>query len=109
MTRADKAALWAIIPLLAAGAAMHFLEGSYGGDKQWESVAARMLLEGKHLYRDIFEINPPLIYWIYALVQGVSDALGLAPYSRAPGAAGLLLAASSLGACVRVLSASPLF
>lgn len=52
--------------LLALSVYVHFISG-YVGDKIWLLTAAHMWVSGKKLYVDIFEVNPPLIVWLYAL------------------------------------------
>ena len=45
---------------------MLFIDGG-AGDKEWLLLAARGVIEGKTLYVDIFEVNPPLVIWLYCL------------------------------------------
>lgn len=52
--------------LLFFGAYVQMKTGNVG-DKGWLLLAARMWLQGKQLYIDIFEVNPPLIVWLYAI------------------------------------------
>lgn len=47
------------------------------GDKGWLLIAARHWLSGDRLYVNIFEINPPLIIWIYSIPSYAADRLGL--------------------------------
>ena len=70
--------------LLGGSLYVHVLTGN-AGDKNWMLLATRMWLEGKKLYIDIFDVNPPLIFWIYALpvyvsmhIPAVSDGNALA-------------------------------
>lgn len=37
----------------------------FNADGAWTVVMARRVLGGEHLYRDILEINPPLIVWLH--------------------------------------------
>src|SRR5262249_54775154 len=55
-----------LIPLLGLSAWLHMVLGS-AGDKSWLLMVARMMLEGKRLYVDVVEVNPPLILWLYAI------------------------------------------
>ncbi len=52
----------------------HFIAGDAG--KSWLLFAAHKWLDGKKLYVDIFEVNPPLIYYIYALPVYLSIHVG---------------------------------
>lgn len=52
--------------LSIAGIWVQFSNGE-AGDKVWLLTAAHEWLEGKKLYEDIFEINPPLIVWLYSV------------------------------------------
>lgn len=47
------------------------------GDKAWLLFSTEEWLAGKKLYVDIFEVNPPLIYWIYFLPCYLSAHLGV--------------------------------
>lgn len=44
----------------------HFISGN-AGDKTWLLIAAHKLLEGGKLSVDVFELNPPLIIWMYTV------------------------------------------
>jgi hypothetical protein len=44
----------------------------YIGDKNWLLLATKMWLQGKKLYVDIFEVNPPLIIWLYSVPEFIS-------------------------------------
>src|SRR5438046_1404598 len=49
---------------------------SYHEPLEWDSgtysVIARELLEGKHLYSDIWDLKPPAIFATYAAMQAVA-------------------------------------
>jgi len=66
MTLPEKIALPAVILLLSAATCMHMRAG-YAGDKAWLLLASKMWLEGRRLYVDVVEVNPPLILWLYAI------------------------------------------
>ncbi len=61
-----KAFWYGALILLAADALMQVLAG-WQGDKEWLLLASRMMLGGKTLYVDIFEVDPPLIVWLYTV------------------------------------------
>ncbi len=48
-------------------------------DVAWTLEAARASQAGAVLYRDILEINPPLIFWLSGLVNRGADVTGMAP------------------------------
>ena len=74
MTRAEKILLPPALLLLAVSAYVHFVSGN-ATDKNWLLIAARMWISGKKLYVDIFEINPPLIVWLYSVPVFFSEHL----------------------------------
>lgn len=66
-------ALVAVLTLSVAGRAwmpMHW-------DTGWLLYAAREMNAGAVLYRDLLEINPPLIVWLYRPLVFLADALGV--------------------------------
>jgi hypothetical protein len=65
--------LWIV---LFCAAAMHIQAGD-AGDKNLLLMCADMLLSGRKLYTDIFEIDPPLILWIYTLPVYLHKHVGL--------------------------------
>lgn len=48
-------------------------------DVAWLLYVAHKWLDGKRLYSDLIEINPPLIIWIYAIPALLAEWLHLAP------------------------------
>ena len=49
------------------------------GDAHWILTMAGRVLDGQHLYRDILEINPPLIVWLQLPVVWLARLLALPP------------------------------
>ena len=75
------------------------------GDKGWLLLAAKMVMQGRHLYRDVVEVNPPLILWLYTIpvmlsAHFASDANWLAIL-------GLAAVALSVALCNRLLARHP--
>lgn len=46
-------------------------------DAAWYMSVARRILKGEHLYRDIIDVDPPLIVYLSMLPVLLSDVLGL--------------------------------
>jgi hypothetical protein len=64
--------IFAMVPVvLAISAWLHVILPAEG-DKGWLLHAARKWLEGTPLYTKIFEVNPPLIVWLYAIPAWIS-------------------------------------
>ena len=63
-------------------------------DLAWLLRVARELLEGRQLYADIVEINPPLILWIMAVPAGLARSIGGSPELFA-----ILISAAAVLAC----------
>ncbi len=51
-----------------------------GSDKSWLLFSAGQLLDGKILYKDVFETNPPLVIWLFTLPVVLSRMSGIADY-----------------------------
>lgn len=66
LTVAEKCIYTAALLLLAVMVWVQF-STAYVGDKAWLLFATHEILGGKKLYVDIFEVNPPLIYWIFSV------------------------------------------
>ena len=66
MSRTEKIVFPILILALCVSSYVHFLSAN-AADKNWLLAAANMLVSGKKLYTDIFEINPPLIVWLYTV------------------------------------------
>lgn len=73
-----------------------------GSDKCWLLLVARMALEGKALYEQMMETNPPLIIWLYELPVWLGDKLGIQDYT-ALSLLALLLAGCSWLLCLQVI------
>ena len=67
MSRAMNRAFWCLAVLLLLADMAYQLMSPSGGDKEWLLLATRMMLQGRTLYVDIFEVNPPLVIWLYSL------------------------------------------
>ncbi len=79
------------------------------GDKGWLLFAAEEWVSGKQLYVDIFEVNPPLIIWMYAVPAWLSlHVQGLRDYAVL-GVMGLAGVAVSIFLCVRLIARHPAF
>ena len=65
--------------LLVGLAMVAELRGPLNGDAHWILTMAGRLLTGEHLYRDILEINPPLIVWLQVPIVWAARAAGCAP------------------------------
>lgn len=48
-------------------------------DVAWTLTVADMAAGGAHIYRDVIELNPPLVFWIAGGVRSVSVAMGADP------------------------------
>src|SRR5712692_5269157 len=63
---ANRSRLWLILSLLlAALRALPNLSYPIGRDQATYCVVARGLLHGAKLYRDLWDMKPPGIFWIY--------------------------------------------
>lgn len=96
-----------LLLLIIVTACLHWRSGEVGA-RLWLLYAARSWLEGKALYGDLFEVNPPLILWLYAIPARLSLATGL-DASRILVALGFALAALASAVSLRVLRAHPAF
>jgi hypothetical protein len=70
---AAAAGLAAIVALVA----FILLNRPLKDDVAWLLYLGERMLEGRQLYVDLVEINPPLIVWLSALPAGAAHALGL--------------------------------
>jgi hypothetical protein len=72
---------WTVIPLLGVVLwLMLFWRGPVINDVAWQMWIAGRINSGAELYVDILEINPPLWFWLGALVERVASFVGLAPF-----------------------------
>jgi hypothetical protein len=102
-------ALWLVALLvLAADARMQVLVG-WQGDKDWLLLAAREVMEGKILYRDIFEVNPPLIVWLFTLPVWLSIHLPFLEDFEWLALIGLALSLLVAGLGMRLIRQHPAF
>lgn len=89
----------AIVVVLAVVAE---IRGPLNGDAHWILTMAGRLLGGEQLYRDILEINPPLIVWLQVPIVWLARAAGLAPAAVYRGVV-LAICGISAAATVRLL------
>jgi hypothetical protein len=92
--------------------ALSYLMPPLDGDVAAILDFAVRMVGGEHLYVDLFDVNPPLIFWLNCLPAWVADRLGWSPPVVFVGAV-LLLQAASLALCRRPVArlrefASPL-
>ena len=73
------AVLGALAPVLFAA-----MRGPLKDDVAWLLYLAEQWLDGRRLYVDLLEINPPLVIWISALPVALARALGLPALPVAP-------------------------
>jgi hypothetical protein len=76
----------ALAALLGALALVLFaaMRGPLKDDVAWLLYLAEQWLDGRRLYVDLIEINPPLVIWISALPVALARALGLPALRVAP-------------------------
>lgn len=46
-------------------------------DVAWSLVVAELMSRGSVLYRDILEVNPPLVFWMSSVLDSISQATGI--------------------------------
>lgn len=69
MTDTKRSHLWLALALvLAAARSIPNLTYPLGRDQATYAVVGRGLLEGARLYRDIWDVKPPAIFWTYAAI-----------------------------------------
>ena len=81
MIKQYKIFLLAAISLLAFSIYAQFI-GSSWGDKVLTIFNAKMLFEGRELYKDIFTVQPPLIDYIYLLPVYLAAHLPIIPADK---------------------------
>lgn len=81
------------------------IRGPLNGDAHWILTMASRVLGGERLYRDILEINPPLIVWLQVPIVWLAQAVGLAPATVYRGVV-LAVCVISTAATVHLLSRS---
>jgi hypothetical protein len=96
------------LPLLAATAYMQ-VQTADSGDKGWLLLAAHMMLEGRRLYVDIFELNPPLIVWIYLIPAWLAMHTHALGDRQILGLIGLFFSALSVALCTALIRLHPAF
>lgn len=82
---------------------------AYAGDKMWLLFVAQRMLEGKKLYVDIVEVNPPLICWIFALPVYLSLHMGGMEAYRYLALSGFLTLALVIYVSLRLMRFHPEF
>lgn len=80
-----------LVAVVVLASAIIYPQFSLNHDTSWYLVSTRMLLDGAGLYSDIYEINPPLAFYITTPALIISDLTHLRP------AAAFFLYASVLG------------
>src|SRR5579872_5111028 len=93
--------------LLGLSCYVQFSAGN-AGVKDWLLYAAGMGLKGKTLYRDIIEVNPPLILWLFSLPAYISIKTGIDD-SAVLVALGLFFSAFSIFLCLQLAKVHPAF
>ncbi len=76
-------------------------------DSAWYLVGTRRLLGGDRLYVDLFDVNPPLIFWLWTLPAFIGERLGIADRALAAWSVVLVTSLSAL-AGLRVLGLEPM-
>ena len=107
MSRTEKILWVPAIALLLVSAYVHVVCGN-ATDKNWLLVGTRMMLEGKKLYVDIIEVNPPLILWLYSMPVWLSMHLPL-PDFEILALFGFALAGAVVFACHKLIVMHPAF
>jgi hypothetical protein len=108
LNRTEKYLLAAAILLLCVCAYVHTVSAN-SSDKNWLLLAAQKWLSGDQLYTDIFEINPPLIIWLYAIPVWISMHLKLLSAYNALALLTFALIAFVLRLCAGLLARHPGF
>src|SRR5579871_4113936 len=72
----QKAACLAAFLLFLLMLYLQFYAGD-AGDKNWLIYATRKWLSGGKLYVDVFDLNSPILLWMYALPVFASLKLGI--------------------------------
>ena len=94
-----------VLLVLAAAAALAILS-PLNADSAWYLVGTRRLLHGERLYVDLFDVNPPLIFWVLALPAWIGATFKIADSMVAGGIVALSLALSTITA-LRVFQLAP--
>ena len=69
MTETKRSYPWLALALaLAAARSLPNLSYPLGRDQATYAVVGRGLLRGARLYRDIWDVKPPAIFWTYAAI-----------------------------------------
>ncbi len=108
MSRTDTIKIFAGLVLLGFAAYMQFITG-FVGDKDMELALARMWVDGKKLYVDIFAVSPPLIFWIYALPVVLSHYVSFLKDYQLLVLMGLATAVLSIAISTWLISRHPAF
>jgi len=105
---ADKVIFSVALTLLALDAYMQVAAGN-SGDKNWLLLGARWWLDGRTIGGGIFEVNPPLILWLYAIPVWISEHLTIIKDSWALGLMGIGFTILSIGVSIRLIGLHPMF
>jgi hypothetical protein len=76
-------------------------------DSAWYLVASRRLLGGDRLYIDLFDPNPPLVFWLWKWPVFIGERFGIADSAVVARSVVLIVSLSAL-AGLRVLSLEPM-
>jgi hypothetical protein len=72
------------------------------GDAAWTLYVAKGIFRGQQLYRDIVDLNPPLVFWLNLPIVGLASLLHLSE-SSAYRITVVLVTAASLWFCARLI------
>jgi hypothetical protein len=109
MTRRLSVALYlSALALLGLSLYINFTSADFG-DRFWEMLYAHTWLSGKALYRDLLPVNPPLIFWIYALPATLAEHLSALRDMQWLVALCLMLVAISIFLCTQLIALHPGF
>ena len=108
MSRTEKILLPLAALLLGLSAYVQ-IEAGNAADKGWLLLAAKEWLSGKRLYVDIFELNPPLIVWLYAIPVWIAQHIQLLRDAKMLAILGLLATAFVIRLSISLLARHPAF
>ena len=69
----------ASLALLVMASAMYYPQHDLSHDASWYLIATQKFIDGTQLYFDIYEINPPLAFYLTAPSLYISNAFGANP------------------------------
>jgi len=104
-----KKFIFALVPIaLLVSIRVHLMVPAEG-DKGWLLHATHMWLSGSPLYDKIFEVNPPLIIWLYALPILIANHLPVMTDYQALAVIGLLSSVASACLGMKLITYHPAF